>query len=126
MNLRALVFLSLVLLAFLPPQPLFAQTVTETQDLDEALERIEKSVGAIKVLSERAKAAPESDQETLAFRLDQRSIRLMDDITKLARLIASLPDDEPEREAMTKRMLADISGTDTSIFRHIANLQKRI
>ena len=126
MNLRALVFLSLVLLAFLPPQPLFAQTVTETQDLDEALERIEKSVGAIKVLSERAKAAPESDQETLAFRLDQRSIRLMDDITKLARLIASLPDDDPEREAMTKRLLADISGTDTSIFRHIANLQKRI
>lgn len=126
MNVRALVFLFLFLLVLLPAQSLVAQTVTESPDLDVALERIEKGVGAIKVLSERVKAAPESEQGTLAFRVDQRSIRVMDDITKLARLIASLPDDDPEREAMTKRLLADIADTDASIFRRIADLQERI
>ncbi|MFC1579076.1 mechanosensitive ion channel family protein [Pseudomonadota bacterium] len=126
MNLRAVTFLSLFLLALLPAHPLVAQTVTESQSLDDAFQRVEKGVDGLKVLSERVKAAPVSEQGALAFRLDQRSIRLMDDIAKLARQIATLPDEDPERQAMMKRLRADIAGTDASIFRRIARLQERI
>ena len=118
-----------ILMVLLPVHPLVAQTVQtviESQNLDEAFERVEKGVEGLKVLSERVKTAPESERGALAFRLDQRSIRLMDDIAKLARQIATLPDEDPERQGMMERSRADIAGTDATIFRRIAGLQRRI
>ncbi len=115
-----------ILLVLLPALPLVAQTVTESQDLDEAFERVEKGVAGLKVLVERVKTAAVSEQEALAFRLDQRSIRLMDDIAKLARQIASLPDEDPERQVMMKRSRAEIAGADAFIFQRFAGLQERI
>ena len=101
-----------ILMVLLPVHPLVAQTVQtviESQNLDEAFERVEKGVEGLKVLSERVKTAPESERGALAFRLDQRSIRLMDDIAKLARQIATLPDEDPERQGMMERSRADIA-----------------
>lgn len=115
-----------ILMVLLPAHSLLAQTVTESQDLDEAFERVEKGVAGLKVLAERVKTAAVSEQEALAFRLDQRSIRLMDDIAKLARQIASLPDEDPERQVMMKRSRAEIAGADAFIFQRFAYLQERI
>jgi small conductance mechanosensitive channel len=126
MNVRALAFFSLFLLVLLPVHSLVAQTVTETQDLNEAFERVEKGVAGLEVLVERVKTAAVSEQEALAFRLDQRSIRLMDDIAKLARQIASLPDEDPERQIMMERSRAEIAGADAFIFKRFAGLQERI
>jgi small conductance mechanosensitive channel len=126
MNVRSLAFLSLFLLVLLPVQPLVAETVTESQNLDEAFQRVEKGVDGLKLLSDRLETAPVSEQGALAFRLDQRSIRLMDDIAKLARQIAALPEEDPERQATMKRLRADIAGADATIFRRIAGLQERI
>jgi small conductance mechanosensitive channel len=124
MNIRfhALIFL----LVLLPAYPLAAETVTELQDLDEAFERVEKGVDGLRVLAERINTAAVSEQGALAFRLDQRSIRLMDDIAKLARQIASLPDEDPERQVMMKRSRAEIAGADAFIFQRFAGLQERI
>jgi small conductance mechanosensitive channel len=124
MNIR--LYALVVLMVLLPAHPLVAQTIIESQNLDEAFERVETGVGGLKVLSERVKTAPVSEQGALAFRLDQRSIRLMDDIAKLARQIATLPDEDPERQGMMERLRADITGTDATIFRRIAGLQGRI
>ena len=124
MNIRlhALVFL----LVLLPPHSLIAQTVTESQNLDEAFERVEKGVAELKVLSDRVETAPVSERGALAFRLDQRSIRLMDDFAKLALQIEALPAEDPARQPLMERSRADIAGADATIFRRIAGLQERI
>ena len=124
MNIRlnALVFL----LVLLPPHSLIAQTVTESQNLDQAFERVEKRVDGLKVLSDRVETAPVSERGALAFRLDQRSIRLMDDFAKLALQIEALPAEDPARQPLMERSRADIAGADATIFRRIAGLQERI
>jgi small conductance mechanosensitive channel len=128
MNLCARVILSLILLVLLPAHTLVAhaQTVTESQNLDEAIQRIEKTVEGLRLSSKQLETAPESELSALAFRLDQRSIRLMDAIAKLARQVATLPEEDPERRAIMKRMRADLAGTDAIIFQRIEGLQKRI
>jgi len=126
-SIRQLAILSLFLLmTFLPAHPLVAETVTDSQNVDDAFQRIEKSLDGLKVLSERLKTASESEQGALAFRLDQRSIRLVDDIAKLARQISVLPAEDTERQAMMERMRAGLVGIDASIFQSIDDLQGRI
>jgi len=126
MNIRSLAFLSLLLLALLPAHPLVAQTVTESQNLDEAIQGIEKTIEGLKLSSKRLETAAESEQSALAFRLDQRSIRLMDAVAKLVRQVSTLPEEDPERQAIMKRIRADLAGTDAIIFQRIEVLQKRI
>jgi small conductance mechanosensitive channel len=128
MNLCGRLILSLILLVLLPAHTLVAQaqTVTESQNLDEAIQRIEKTVEGLRLSSKQLETAPESELSALAFRLDQRSIRLMDAIAKLARQVATLPEEDPERRAIMKRMRADLAGTDAIIFQRIEGLQKRI
>jgi len=126
MNIRSLALLCLVLPLMFPARVLIAQTVTESQNLEDAFQSIEKRVEEVRVLSERLKTAPAPEQGALAFRLDQRSIRLMDAIAKLARQVSTLPEGDPEREAIMKRMRADLAGTDTAIFQRIEGLQERI
>jgi len=126
-NIRPLAILCVSLLvALLPVHPLVAETVSESPDVDDAFQGIRKSLDGLKVLSERLKAAPESEQGALAFRLDQRSIRLVDDISKLARQISALPAEDPERQDIMDRMRAGIAGIDTTIFQRIDGLQERI
>jgi len=128
MNLCGRLILSLILLVLLPAHTLVAQaqTVTESQNLDEAIQRIEKTVEGLRLSSKQLETAPESELSALAFRLDQRSIRLMDAIAKLARQVATLPEEDPERQTIMKRMRADLVGTDAIIFQRIEGLQKRI
>ncbi len=128
MNLHARVFLSLFLLVSLSAHTPVAQaqTVTESQNLDDAIQRIEKTVEGLRLSSKQLETAPESELSALAFRLDQRSIRLMDAVAKLARQVSTLPEEDPERRAIMKRMRADLAGTDAIIFQRIEGLQKRI
>ena len=127
MNIRPLAILCVSLLvALLPVHPLVAETVSESPDVNDAFQGIRKSLDGLQVLSERLKAAPESEQGALAFRLDQRSIRLVDDISKLARQISALPAEDPERQDIMDRMRAGIAGIDTTIFQRIDGLQERI
>ena len=127
MNIRPLAILCVSLLvALLPVHPLVAETVSESPDVDDAFQGIGKSLDGLQVLSERLKATPESEQGALAFRLDQRSIRLVDDISKLARQISALPVEDPERQDMMDRIRVDIAGIDATIFRRIDGLQQRI
>jgi len=126
-NIRPLAILCVSLLvALLPVHPLVAETVSESPDVNDAFQGIRKSLDGLQVLSERLKAAPESEQGALAFRLDQRSIRLVDDISKLARQISALPAEDPERQDIMDRMRAGIAGIDTTIFQRIDGLQERI
>lgn len=127
MNIRPLAILCISLLvALLPVHPLVAETVSESPDVNDAFQGIRKSLDGLQVLSERLKAAPESEQGALAFRLDQRSIRLVDDISKLARQISALPAEDPKRQDIMDRMRAGIAGIDTTIFQRIDGLQERI
>ena len=127
MNIRPLAILCVSLLvALLPVHPLVAETVSESPDVNDAFQGIRKSLDGLQVLSERLKAAPESEQGALAFRLDQRSIRLVDDISKLARQISALPAEDPKRQDIMDRMRAGIAGIDTTIFQRIDGLQERI
>jgi small conductance mechanosensitive channel len=126
-NIRPLAILCVSLLvALLPVHPLVAETVSESPDVNDAFQGIRKSLDGLQVLSERLKAAPESEQGALAFRLDQRSIRLVDDISKLARQISALPAEDPKRQDIMDRMRAGIAGIDTTIFQRIDGLQERI
>ena len=97
-----------------------------SSELIDYITRIEVSIGRLKVLAEQAQQTPAADGASLEYRLDQRIIRLLSTVTKLVRATTSLPEDDPDRVLVEKRLHVDLTKTDQILFQRIQSLEERI
>jgi small conductance mechanosensitive channel len=94
-------------------------------ELAESIARIEGSIVRLQDLANQTQQSAPLDAEALEFRLDQRIIRLMNDVTRLVRHAVSLPYDNPERNALEERLGEDLADTDQLLFQRMEALQAR-
>jgi small conductance mechanosensitive channel len=102
------------------------QEAVSSEQLSESILRVEGSIAKLRQLAEQTGNKSGTDREELEFRLDQRTIRLMDGVAKLTRNVASLPAEDPDRLVLEKRLRADLAGIDRLLFQRIEDLDKRI
>ena len=94
--------------------------------LADSIAGIEDSISRLQPLVEETAKTTATDGEALVFRLDQRIIRLIRDVAKLARYTASLPEDNANRQDLEERLRKDLSRTDQMLFQRIQQLDERI
>jgi len=126
MNSRTLILLALLLLALVPTGRLSAEEPSGSDELEQALQHIDDGVDKLRALAERLKSASDQENDALSFRLDQRGIRLVADVTDLVHKLSNLPEDDPERVKIMQRLRQELAGLDSAMFERIAGLEQRI
>ena len=99
-----------------------AQETISSAELGESILSIEGNIERLKVLAEQTRKESGVDREELEFRLDQRTIRLMGKVARLASRLSSLPAEDPDRLKLEKRLRADLAGTHQLLFERIESL----
>ena len=103
-----------------------AQETPSSVDLGDSILRIESGIERLRLLAEQTSKESGTVREELEFRLDQRTIRLMDGVAKLTRNMAPIPAEDPERLMLEKHLREGIAGVDQLLFERIENLDSRI
>ncbi len=129
-NTPILPILLLCLLFATPANGIAAQDAIPSEIIAKSIVDIERSISRLQPLVENAGKATDADAdgdaEALVFRLDQRIIRLIADIAKLARHTALLPEENPDRLMLQERLRKDLSSTSQLLSLHIQELDERI
>jgi small conductance mechanosensitive channel len=105
-----------------------AQTTEESNvaDLEALIENLDQGIGELADLSAQVDKVAEMDRDALLFRRDARSFSLLMDMDELARHIAELPADDPQRAAVEQRLRNDLADVSNSVFLRIDELDQRI
>jgi len=103
-----------------------AEEPLSSASLNDSMLYIEGSIEKLQLLEEQALTASGGDREALLFRLDQRSIKLIDKVATLTGDLAALPEDDPDRLMLEKRLRTKVISVDQHLFERIDGLEKRI
>ena len=105
-----------------------AQTAGESEgvDLEALILDLDKGISELATLSAQVDKVAEMDREALLFRRDERSFSLLMDMDKLARHVAELPADDPQRAAVEQRLHSDLADAGNDVFLRVDELGKRI
>jgi len=103
-----------------------AEEPLSSAGLNDSMLYIEGSIEKLQLLEEQALTASGGDREALLFRLDQRSIKLIDKVATLTGDLAVLPEDDPDRLMLEKRLRTKVISVDQHLFERIDGLEKRI
>jgi len=105
-----------------------AQTASESEgvDLEALILDLDQGISELATLSAQVDNVAEMDREALLFRRDERSFSLLMDMDKLARHIAELPADDPQRAAVEQRLRSDLADVGNDVFLRVDELGKRI
>ena len=105
-----------------------AQTAGESEgvDLEALILDLDQGISELATLSAQVDKVAEMDREALLFRRDERSFSLLMDMDKLARHIAELPADDPQRAAVEQRLRSDLADVGNDVFLRVDELGKRI
>ena len=105
-----------------------AQTAGESEgvDLEALILDLDQGISELATLSAQVDNVAEMDREALLFRRDERSFSLLMDMDKLARHIAEMPADDPQRAAVEQRLRSDLADVGNDVFLRVDELGKRI
>ena len=105
-----------------------AQTDGESEgvDLEALILDLDQGISELATLSAQVDNVAEMDREALLFRRDERSFSLLMDMDKLARHVAELPADDPQRAAVEQRLRSDLADVGNDVFLRVDELGKRI
>jgi len=94
--------------------------------LEATLAALDDRIREVAELNAHLDEVADTDMEAILFRRDERSFRLVRELDDLARAAAELPEDEPLRREMTRRLRDDYADVADTIFERTANLTDRI
>jgi len=98
----------------------------EGEDVQALVASLERGISELKTLAGQIDTVPEMDREALLFRRDERSFSLLQDMDKIARKAAELPEDDPVRLDVERRLTEDLDQASDTVIRRIDELGKRI
>lgn len=93
-----------------------AEEPLSSAGLNDSMLYIEGSIEKLQLLEEQALTASGGDREALLFRMDQRSIKLIDKVATLTGDLAALPEDDPDRLMLEKRLRTKVISVDQHLF----------
>lgn len=98
----------------------------EKLSLEELAQRVDRGMAEIKALDGQLASVPEMDREAVMYRRDERGLSLLKELDQVARGTAELPEDDPLRQELTRRLGEDLAGVADWIFRWTGELSRRI
>jgi small conductance mechanosensitive channel len=106
----------------------FAQSgaEVETRTIETLIETLDRDVKALISLMSQIEVAETPDRDVLVYRQEERIIRLLADYSALADKVTALPEDSPERLAVTEQMSGFGVNLGPYLFERIDELNQRI
>jgi small conductance mechanosensitive channel len=106
----------------------FAQSgaEVETRTIETLIETLDRDVKALISLMSQIEVAEAPDRDVLVYRQEERIIRLLADYSALADKVTALPEDSPERLAVTEQMSGFGVNLGPYLFERIDELNQRI
>ena len=98
----------------------------ESSDLPEMIESLEQSVKELQAFSEQIATAPERHREALVYRQDERRFQVLRQLDRVVELAAALPEDDPVRLDLTKRLQDDLVGATETVIDRIEEIAQRV
>lgn len=98
----------------------------DSADLEELMQRIDRGMTDIESLDVQLAGVPEMDREALMYRRDERGLSLLKELDQVARGAAKLPEEDPVRQELTRRLREDSGGVADWIFKWTGELNRRI
>ena len=103
-----------------------AAAVEEGKSVLALVASLEQGINELKVLGGQIDTVPEMDREALLYRRDERSFALLRDMDKIAREVVELPEGDPVRVEVERRLSEDLNQASDAVIQRIAELGKRI
>ena len=98
----------------------------DTRSIETLIETLDRDIKALRLLISQFDAAEASDRDVLVYRQEERIIRLLADYSALADKVTALPEDSPERLAVTEQMSGFGVDLGPYLFERIDELNQRI
>ena len=103
-----------------------AETISDAQNLEELIKKLDQGIADVKALDVTLETAPERDVEAIKYRRAERSFKMVEELDRLAVLAAKLPEEEPQRLEMVRRLQEDYAAIPDLLFTRIDELGTRI
>jgi small conductance mechanosensitive channel len=98
----------------------------ESSELPEMIESLEQSVKELQAFSEQIAIAPERHREALVYRQDERRFQVLRQLDRVVEQAAALPEDDPVRLDLTKRLQDDLVGATETVIGRIEEIAQRV
>jgi small conductance mechanosensitive channel len=98
----------------------------DTRSIETLIETLDRDINALRLLMSQFDEAETSDRDVLVYRQEERIIRLLADYSALADKVTALPEDSPERLAVTEQMSGFGANLGPYLFERIDELNQRI
>jgi small conductance mechanosensitive channel len=95
-------------------------------DIRDMVEQLEQSVEELRALYARIESVPEASREALVYRRDGRTIQALQQLDRLVRKAAELPEDDPQRTEVQGRLREDLVGAGTTVMARLDEIGQRI
>jgi small conductance mechanosensitive channel len=123
-----------VALLILGISPVFSQAQNiedeENRDIQALVHTLDADISAFQFLLGKIKSAEETDREVLYYRQDERVFRILADYDTLANKVAGLPEESPQRVAVTQQLAefgrGTVADTDNALFDRIDDIKHHI
>ena len=104
----------------------FGGIIPQKVPLGQLEQRLNTGIEEVLLLSRQIEHASQVDREAIEYRRDQRSFDVLRDLSALARQLASLPEDDPQRQRLVARLQGDLAEASDIIFERLVDLDERI
>jgi small conductance mechanosensitive channel len=98
----------------------------DTRSIETLIETLDHDISALRSLMSQFEVADTPDRDVLVYRQEERIIRLLADYSALADKVTALPEDSPERLAVTEQMSGFGANLGPYLFERIDELDQRI
>lgn len=121
------VLLALLLTGFLVTGSLAQSTGSkDARTIQGLIETLDRDIDALRFLMQKIEKADPADREVLVYRQDERIFRLLADYDVLIDRLVDLPQDNPERVAITEQVTAFGPDIGTALFNRIDEIRQRV
>ncbi len=117
-------------LLILGSSPVFSQEQNidkeEVSDIQALINSLDAEVVELRLLLSKIETAEKADREVLLYRMDARVFKILADFDILANQVAGLPEDSPQREAVTQQLAEFGPASEGALFNRIEDIKQRI
>jgi len=98
----------------------------DSQEIQALVSTLEADIVELRFLIDRINVAEKADREVLYYRQDERIFRLLVDFDTLINRVAELPEESPQRTALTQQLTKFGTDTGSALFDRIEDIKQRI
>jgi len=98
----------------------------DVSDIQALIDSLDAEVIEFRLLLSKIDTAEKADREVLLYRMDARVFKILADFDTLANQVAGLPEDSPQKEAVTQQLAEFGPASEGALFNRIEDIKQRI